>query len=251
MIGILISTLSFVEKKQEDIPCRFINVKILDSLYNGFVTKEDVYKVIQNNHSGILGTPLSSINTRNLEKKILVNRAIKTCDVYNTADGQLFVEIMQRQPVLRIMNARNETYYIDEEGYLIPFTSIKTPNILIATGEIKENKRLDLKKHGHINALNIDGKQNILKDLHELSMYIYNDQFWRSQFVQIYVDKKGELELIPRVGAHIIILGNCENFETKLKKLKTLYYKGFNTLGWNQYETINLKFKNQVICSKR
>jgi cell division protein FtsQ len=121
----------------------------------------------------------------------------------------------------------------------------------VANGYIFENMNIDVKKHVHVKQFNKEGKSNILSDLQELASYIHHDPFWNSQFVQVFVNKKGEIELIPRVGAHIIILGKADAYQNKLKKLKTFYVKGLNSIGWNDYETINLKYKNQVICSKR
>ena len=36
----------------------------------------------------------------------------------------------------------------------------------------------------------------------------------------------------------------------KLENLKTFYLKVMNRLDWNIYKVINLKYKNQVVCSK-
>ena len=64
-------------------------------------------------------------------------------------------------------------------------------------------------------------------------------------------NRNQEFEIIPRVGAHQILLGNAENLELKFRNLKILYEEGLAYEGWNKYEIINLKYNNQVICSKR
>jgi cell division protein FtsQ len=69
--------------------------------------------------------------------------------------------------------------------------------------------------------------------------------------VQVYVNSKNEFELIPRVGSHVILLGRLEGFEVRLDNLRSLYDQGFSTAGWNQFEIINLKYENQVVCTKR
>jgi cell division protein FtsQ len=65
------------------------------------------------------------------------------------------------------------------------------------------------------------------------------------------VNGKGEFELIPRVGAHIIEFGKAEDIEEKFEKLWILYNEGFYNTGWNQYDKISLKYKNQAVCTKR
>jgi cell division protein FtsQ len=87
-------------------------------------------------------------------------------------------------------------------------------------------------------------------DVFRLAEFITEDDFWNAQFEQIYVTNNYEFELIPRVGSHIIELGKVENLDEKFENLKILYNRGFNNLGWNQYEKISLKYKNQVVCTK-
>jgi cell division protein FtsQ len=86
--------------------------------------------------------------------------------------------------------------------------------------------------------------------VYKLAEFITNDKFWNSQIEQIYVNNNYEFELIPRVGSHIIELGRAEDLNEKFENLKILYLRGFNNLGWNQYEKISLKYKNQVVCTK-
>jgi cell division protein FtsQ len=68
---------------------------------------------------------------------------------------------------------------------------------------------------------------------------------------QIYLNEKGEYELIPRVGAHVVKFGSFENYREKFRNLKAFYKKGLNNVGWNQYLYINLKYDNQIICTKK
>ena len=42
-----------------------------------------------------------------------------------------------------------------------------------------------------------------------------------------------------------------EGFEHRLENLRLLYDQGLSTVGWNQFEIINLKYENQVVCTKR
>ena len=67
---------------------------------------------------------------------------------------------------------------------------------------------------------------------------------------KIYINSKDELELVPRVGGQRILFGTSENYERKFLKLYALYEQGFKKFGWNNYKTINLSYKNQVVCTK-
>jgi cell division protein FtsQ len=59
------------------------------------------------------------------------------------------------------------------------------------------------------------------------------------------------IELVPRVGDHLVYLGkNGRTLKIKLARLKEFYKKGLNRVGWNKYSRINLEFSNQIICTK-
>ena len=90
-----------------------------------------------------------------------------------------------------------------------------------------------------------------MRDLYKFGVFLQNNKFWDAQIEQINVLPNHGIELVPRVGDHLIYLGKIENFENKLHRLKIFYEKGLNQVGWNKYSRINLEFGNQIICTKR
>ena len=89
-----------------------------------------------------------------------------------------------------------------------------------------------------------------LASLFRVAIYISNDPFFKAQIEQIYVDPDGEIELIPAVGSHVILFGRADDLDDKFSKLYAFYKYGLNKIGWNKYDIINIKYKNQVVCSK-
>ena len=83
------------------------------------------------------------------------------------------------------------------------------------------------------------------------------DDFWRAEIVQIDVSPTaaGELELrlIPRSGDFTILfgpVGSRRDNDEKLARLMTFYKKGLGRTGWNEFRTVNVKYKGQVVCAK-
>jgi cell division protein FtsQ len=254
-LGILLYlfiALSFVNKKEKMALCNTIKVNIADSLDNKFIVEQDILDFINEQNLKVRGYSLKDINTHQLEEMVIKFPAVKNVECYKTIEGTLAINLNQRKPIVRVMDAKNNSYYIDNDGYILPLSNQYTAHVIVANGKIPEidfrNKKvnvLDAGKNGrHKELLK-------LKDIYLFSKHISNDDFWKAQFVQLYVNSDNEYELIPRVGAHIILLGKMEDFEYKLKKLKALYFKGLNKEGWNNYERINLKYSNQVVCTKR
>ena len=242
--GYLIVVLAFVGKEQGSILCRKITVHIHDSLEVGFVNQEQVMKIIHPDPATLLGKPVQSINISALEDKLHKIRAVRTAEVYYDVEGHLSVDITQRKPVVRVIDLTERSYCIDKEGYLVPLNGQYVPHLLIVNGNIPAIDR----DAGHIDDL---GDNRIIKDIFRLTSHLNEDTFFQAQIVQVYVNSKNEFELIPRVGSHVIHLGGMDDFEARLDNLRKLYNQGFSTVGWNQFETINLKYENQVVCTKR
>jgi cell division protein FtsQ len=83
-----------------------------------------------------------------------------------------------------------------------------------------------------------------------MASYITRDKFLKAQIEQVFVEPNGEFELIPRVGNHIIIFGGPDNMEDKFDRLFVFYRNGLSRIGWTRYNVINIKYRNQVVCSK-
>ena len=42
-----------------------------------------------------------------------------------------------------------------------------------------------------------------------------------------------------------------QDYETKFDNLMLVYKDVFSKTGWTMYDTVSLKFKNQVVCTRR
>ena len=84
---------------------------------------------------------------------------------------------------------------------------------------------------------------------------IEGDDFWRAQIVEIVVSQSQNgalfLRLVPRAGNHTIIFGRIEKVERKLDRLLRFYREGLDKEGWDIYRTIDVRFDDQVVCTKR
>jgi cell division protein FtsQ len=92
----------------------------------------------------------------------------------------------------------------------------------------------------------------LMDDVWQITKRIDADTFLRAQMVQVYITEDKKFELIPRVGNHIIVLGDISDLDEKLNKLQIFYHDGLNRTGsWNDYSIIDLQYKNQIVCTKK
>ncbi len=229
LLGYLVVSLSFVSDKRHELPIKEIRVKVLDQNSYGFVNNADVLKIVEAVLPDWKDRSVVSIDKNKLEQQIENNAFIATAEVYGLMSGDMVIEVTQRKPVARIVAGKG--YYIDSIGSKIPLSKHFTSRVLIVSGNVQ--------------------KQTISEDFVKLINYINADKFWQSQITQIDVAKNGELILIPRVGNHKIEFGTVENYRKKFRNLLALYNKGFSKTGWNKYSKINLKYSNQIVCTKK
>jgi len=252
VIGLFVS-LGFAEKQEGSLPCKSLDITISQETENFFVQNDDVKQMILDRGDSIVNQPVSTINIPELEHVLNSNAAIAEAEVYITVDGKMKIDVVQRRPVIRIINKNNDSYYIDDKGKLMPLSDKYTARVLIANGNLFEpfSKRYMYSISDIENNPQVKYK-TLLDDLFQLAQYIDADEFWKAQVQQVCVNDDNDIELVPRVGDHKIVFGDATDMDEKFKKLMTFYKEGLNTTGWwNNYSAINLKFKNQIVCTKK
>jgi cell division protein FtsQ len=234
----LILLMSFIEVKKASQKCK--DLKVILPGRNNFIERNEVDRILMEAGGALIGRDLREINIHKLENSLKNNPFIEFAKVYADMDGIIHVEIRQRQPILRLINRANVQFYIDENGLKMPLSENFTANVLVANGLIDEDFS------GKVDTLNT----KLAKDLFRMAQFIKTDTLWDNQIEQLFVDVKGDIEMVPRVGDHKIILGDADSLQSKFKNLLIFYKKAMPKVGWDTYKTINLKFANQVVCGK-
>ena len=169
---------------------------------------------------------------------------VNTAQCYITTEGNVKLSLTQRTPIVRVKAESGEDYYIDDNGGVMPNTQY-TSDMIIVTGALS--------------------KQYACKYISLLASTIMADDLWRNQIEQINVLKDKTIEIVPRVGDHIINIGELpsantdaarntrirEYVEKQLQRLESFYRFGLVHAGWNKYEYISLEYTNQIVCRKR
>ena len=190
-----------------------------------------------------MGRRLDDISPRNIESILNHSPFVSTAQCHKTIDGHVVITVTQRSPLVRIKSERGDDYYLDENGGIMP-NSKYVSDLIIVTGEVS---RTFARRYISI-----------------LARVIMADDFWRNNIVQINVQHDLGIEIVPRVGDHIVFLGylplsakQSERDEEvtvfvreKLKRLRNFYRYGLSVAGWNKYQRIDIQYDNQIICKK-
>ena len=216
--------------KPENQTCKGMELVIKDSIDYGFITQKEVLRLLNTKKISPIGKKMGSINTRHIEKELQKHPLIAQVECYRTPSLKIGIEVTQRIPILRIMADNGENYYLDMKGEVMPIPH-SSANVAIVTGPVS--------------------KAFAKKELYGLGLFLQQNPLWNAQVEQIHLTPTHELEVVPRIGNHIIFLGKPGKYEEKFQKLKTFYEQGLNKVGWNKYSRISLEFNNQIICTKK
>ncbi|HTL83095.1 MAG TPA: hypothetical protein VL651_15385 [Bacteroidia bacterium] len=251
-IGLVVS-LAFAGRTNASRKCEKIVVTIDRNGTDMFIVEEDIPKMLTDHGMNPVDQPISSINIPALEKLVLTHPAVESCEVFMDINGNVNVQLKQRSAMARVINSNGESYYFDDRGFLMPWSEEYTAPVILVNGNITET---------YASAYQTDFDNSIpdsvltsptkLDDAWQVIRKIEADTFLKAQIVQIYFSADNGMELIPRIGSQAIIIGDAGDLDEKLNKLKIFYREGLGKTGkWNDYKTINLQYKNQVVCTKK
>lgn len=205
---------------------------------NFFITEQDVLQQLQDLLPDS-GAVMHTEDLKELEENLQKIAQVKESNVFVDNIGHLTIDVKQRNPVYRVIRPNMKSYYVDPSGYKFPVSGQYTANVPVVTGFIADNGA----DTGYL-------ATERSKDIKIVMDYLLEDPFLTAQFGQMDITDKGEMELVPRVGNHVVVIGNSQQLEDKMKRLKVFYKEGLTKTGWNAYKVINVKYKNQVVCSK-
>ena len=240
---IIFAVTSFNNPKRLVTKCTKVEIDIADETTYGFLDAKEIKAILERKVIYPMGRRLDDISPRNIESILNHSPFVSTAQCHKTIDGHVVITVTQRSPLVRIKSERGDDYYLDENGGIMP-NSKYVSDLIIVTGEVS---RTFARRYISI-----------------LARVIMADDFWRNNIVQINVQHDLGIEIVPRVGDHIVFLGylplsakQSERDEEvtvfvreKLKRLRNFYRYGLSVAGWNKYQRIDIQYDNQIICKK-
>lgn len=208
--------------------CSNMTISIIDYGDKMLISNEEIAALLKEKELNPIGRSLEKITTKTIEEAIEKHPMVRHAECYKTPGGTVHITIDQRTPILRVIGVEN--YYVDDLRKPMPTSTNYAAYVPVVTGRIT--------------------KKMATGGIYDFVQFISKDEFWRDQIEQININNRMKVELVPRVGNHIIVLGDLERFQQKMEKLRKFYQYGLNEIGWNIYSTIDLQYKDQVVCTR-
>ncbi|MCO6147067.1 cell division protein FtsQ/DivIB [Flavobacterium sp. NRK1] len=218
---------SFASKRNENRKIKETDIEFAEA--EDFITHEKVNNLLIQNFGSIQSIQKDKLDLNSVEKSLDKNPMIDKAEVYATIDGKLKAIISQRKPVARIFRGDN-SYYIDYRGDEMPLSDTYTARVPLVTGEVNSIEK---------------------EKLHKLLNYINDDEFLKKNIIGIEVALTGNLVMRSRNYNYEIQFGKPVNIEKKFNNYMAFLQDAVKDTLIKQYKTINLKFTQQVVCTKK
>lgn len=210
--------------------CKGIEINIAEGNSTDSVTKKGIMNEINRFPAKIVGTQISSIDTRALEKHLSSYPQFEDVVCNFTPTGILNVTVTPMVAELRVFED-SASYYINKQG-----------------------KRMASKASFFVDVPVVSGKFNdkfTPAHLLPVTRFIANDPVLNNLVGMVYGQDDDNIILIPRIHGHVINFGDTNRLEDKRKALLAVYRKVLPYKGWEEYDTISVKFRGQVVATRR
>jgi cell division protein FtsQ len=245
----VLAALGFVEAASNRVVIVEIDPHVKGAEGIHFIDEDLVRQEVLDQGIAVKGATIGELDLPGIEMRLRNIPSVASAEVYHTMDGVLHVKVVQREPVVRVFDQEGHSFYIDREGYIMPIQPEHTARVLVATGHIVDRGARDGVRHVHGN--DSLAAVSVLDELHRLALFIRDDPFWNALVDQVVVTPAGDLELLPRVGGNRIMIGDGSALEQRFNKLRLFYEKGIPKADWRRYARIDLRFADQIVCTKR
>jgi cell division protein FtsQ len=229
-VYLLLAVTAFNKPTERNTVCGDVRITIEKGVIDGFLTPAEVCRILNEEQVNPVGKHLIDINLRAIEEHLEAQQLIDKAECYKTQAGNVNISITERVPVMRVMAKNGDDYYVGQDGEVLKNTGYAC-NLVVATGCIDK-----------------PFAQRVLAPIGNI---ILKDDFWRNQIEQVNVCADSTIEMVPRVGSHILYLGRPVGVTKKLQRLRKFYQYGLSQTGWNKYSRISVEFNNQIVCKKK
>lgn len=225
---LVVASVGFCQKPKTGV-CQGVDLRVRDSLDYNLLSEDQVMQVLKRRGVALEGIDMSLIDTYQIEDILRQYPLVEDAQCYKTAGDLVKIRVLCRTPFFRVRSIDGGDYYVDAHGEVIEHAGLAL-NLPVVTGYVS--------------------RAMACKEIKGLVEIIHSDPFWRDQIEQIDVTQNHEIQMVPRVGAHLLVLGEARDLQSKMDRLFNFYEKGLSSIGWDKYSSISVAFDGQVVCRK-
>ncbi len=216
------------------------------------LSPSEIEQMLLDEYPGLTSSRVKDVDTRGMERFLRANPYIESAQVGISVGGRVIANTVTRRPIVRVY-CNGYSFFVDRYGRCFQTRKNGNADVIVASGDFlgplpNEPDSLDISAMQEDTLLWSHPLVNIWK----LALFLDEsaDGYWRI-FDQIFVESSGDLVLQPKFGNHDIVVGDTADLDEKFSRLKRFYAKGLPHAGYDSYSRVNIKYKEQIVCTKR
>ena len=223
--------------------CNQLQINFTDSLQ--FVSEQDIREYLDAHYGACVGERLDSVGLAQIEDMLESRSAVMRCEAWTTDDGILHLDITQRAPVLRFQNGQ-QGFYVDADGYIFPLHKTFTAPVPVVEGAIP----VDIPE-GYKGPAQTEYERAWIAGVLEMNRFISDSRSWQRNIRHIRVRPNGDLLLTLDGRSEEFIVGQPVDVADKLRRIDRYLGNIAPTQEEGYYKTVNVKYKQQIICRQK
>lgn len=188
-----------------------------------FLSEEIVNKLLIQSNDSLFFQQKDMVALNKIERQFNNHPMIKKADLYAVPQGKLYIEIEERQPIVRIQ--AQKSFYLDEAVQRIPLSKRFIAKVPLFYGELKEEN---------------------MHALVQLISKLSSDAFLADEVID-YQWKNNAFVIGLRSYPFEVVWGENNAFDQKVEKLKRFCAYTMENKD-KTFNRINLTYKNQVVA---
>lgn len=196
-----------------------------------FINKADIVHESGLNPDSLRYLLRSDFDLYGLESRLVASDKIQEANAEILSDGTVLVEVTPMEPVARVFEYGSPSYYINAGG-----------------------KRISAELRYHLDVPVLVGRFDSVHPasrLLPLLDYIAGHPEASALVATVTQEADGNIILIPNIVGHVINFGDTSMMADKFNRLRTFYRHVSPTKGWNAYDTIAVRWRGQVVATRR
>ena len=220
---------TWCSSRHDDSPCSTVNIAVNDSLQRQFVDTEELQSYLKRKGYFLVGKSMSKVDCHALEQCLLKHDMGRTASCYKSPFQTVYIRVTQRVPSLKVISD-NGCYYVDTDRQIMPMREGMNANVPIFKGNVSQRAATE--------------------EYFSFVEWLKENHYWRERIKDVHVHTPKYVVLSQHDLPAKVILGSLDDYENKLAKLKKLYTKGLDQIGYPDYREYDLRFDRQVVARK-
>lgn len=231
LLGYVSAAFAIAGRDNKERRCSDINLVIEENSIPDSVLRQGVRSQLARYSHPIVGEKIGAIDLQRLEDYLSKFSNFEEVQCSFDPRSRLTISVVPIKPEVRVFENGGGSFYVNRQG-----------------------KRIKADAEFYVDVPVLIADKNTLPHIADALpaiRYVSADAELSALTAAFKIDGPRDILLIPRLQGHVVNIGDSTRLDEKKAAILTAYREILPVKGWNTYDTISVKFKDQIVASRR